>query len=206
MAEHSRPSGGLAVTWAGHSTVLIELDGVRLLTDPAVHGRIGPLRRIVPPVPTGIFERIDAVLLSHLHADHSHLRSLRTVARATPIIAPRGSARWLGRHGFRAVDELGPGEDTTVGPVLLQAMPAEHNSFRWHVGERRLWPIGLSAQPVGYVARGSQSCYFAGDTDLFGGMSALRGSIDAALLPVSGWGRASGRAISIPSAPCARRS
>lgn len=188
MTERSPQSGGLAITWAGHSTVLLELDGVRLLTDPVVHDRVGPLRRIVPATDREVFEGLDAVLISHLHADHAHLRSLRTVARATPIIAPRGSARWLARHGFRVVEELGVGHDTSVGEVLLQATPAVHNPHRWHFGERRLWPIRVNVEPVGYVVRGSRSCYFAGDTDLFGGMSALHGSIDVAMLPVSGWG------------------
>ena len=60
------PCESLAVTWAGHSTALVELDGVRVLTDPVLRDRAGPLRRIGPPVGSQIAERIDAVLLSHL--------------------------------------------------------------------------------------------------------------------------------------------
>jgi L-ascorbate metabolism protein UlaG (beta-lactamase superfamily) len=188
MVDRSPNRAGLAATWAGHSTVLIELDGTRLLTDPVLHHRVGPLRRVAGEVELERFDRVDAVLLSHLHADHSHLRSLRTVGAATRVLAPRGSGRWLQRHGFRAVHELGAGEETTVGAVRVGAIEATHNAHRWHLGERRLWPIGVSAEPIGYVVRGSASCYFAGDTDLFDGLSALAGSIDLALLPVSGWG------------------
>jgi L-ascorbate metabolism protein UlaG (beta-lactamase superfamily) len=188
MVDHSRDRAGLAVTWAGHSTVLIELDGTRLLTDPVLHHRVGPLRRVAREVEREHFDRVDAVLLSHLHADHSHLHSLRTVGSATRILAPRGSGRWLARHGFREVQELAAGEETTVGAVRVHATEAAHNSYRWHLGERRLWPIGVSADPIGYVMRGSASCYFAGDTDLFDNLAGLSGSIDLALLPVSGWG------------------
>jgi L-ascorbate metabolism protein UlaG (beta-lactamase superfamily) len=66
-----------ALRWLGHATVLIELDGVRLLTDPVLHGRIGPLVRVAPPVGLDTVTGLDGVLLSHLHADHAHLRSLR---------------------------------------------------------------------------------------------------------------------------------
>jgi L-ascorbate metabolism protein UlaG (beta-lactamase superfamily) len=186
------PRGGLAVTWGGHSTVLIELDGVRLLTDPVLHSRIGPLRRIASPVATELFGDCDAVLLSHLHADHAHLRSLRALGSGQRIIAPRGTAAWLRRRGFNDVTELRPGEDATVGPLRVRATPAMHDDRRWPVRGPGAWASGASALPVGFVVRGSQSCYFAGDTDLFDDMSLLAGSIDLALLPVWGWGPALG--------------
>src|SRR3954462_10987383 len=61
----------LEITWLGHSTVLIELDGVRLLTDPVVRNHVGPLVRVAAPDPSSALDAIDAVLLSHLHADHA---------------------------------------------------------------------------------------------------------------------------------------
>jgi L-ascorbate metabolism protein UlaG (beta-lactamase superfamily) len=170
----------LAVTWAGHSTALIEVDGVRLLTDPVLRDRLGPLARIATPVAHGLAEDIDAVLVSHLHADHTDLRSLRRVGRAVPVIAPPGAARWLARNGMRDVRELRAGEQTSIGPVQLSTTPATHDGRRW--------PLGPHADAVGFVARGSLSCYFAGDTDLFDGMAEIAGPIDLALLPVWGWG------------------
>jgi L-ascorbate metabolism protein UlaG (beta-lactamase superfamily) len=169
-----------AITWLGHATVLVELDGARLLTDPALRAHIGPLVRIAPPVAPDAVGRVDCVLLSHLHADHTHVSSLRAVGRATPIVAPRSAGGWLARHGLTAVTELAAGEATSVGAVRVTATPAAHD------GRRR--PLGPGAQPIGYVISGSRSVYFAGDTDLFDAMSELRGSIDVALLPVSGWG------------------
>src|ERR1700678_2411322 len=118
--------GSLAVTWGGHATALIELDGVRLLTDPVLNDRIGPLRRIASPVDRELGERIDAVMLSHLHADHAELRSLRGLGAATIVFAPRGAARWLTRHGVRNVEELSPGQEARLGAVRITATPARH--------------------------------------------------------------------------------
>ena len=173
-------TGSLAVTWGGHATALIELDGVRLLTDPVLSDRVGPLRRIAPPVDRQLGERIDAVMLSHLHADHAELRSLRGLGAATIVFAPRGAAGWLARHGVRNVEELSPGEEARLGDVRITATAARHG--------RRRWPFGVEAEPIGFLAAGSQGLYFAGDTDLFAGMSELAGRVDVALLPIAGWG------------------
>ncbi len=174
------PRTGLAVTWLGHATALIELDGVRMLTDPVLGSRVGPLVRIASPVAPGAIEELDAVLLSHLHADHADARSLRPLGTGIRIIAPAGAGRWLASRGFHNVEELRPGECSRVGGVGVRATPARHGHGRW--------PHGRSVPPIGLVASGSRSCYFAGDTDLFEEMASLAGGIDLALLPIAGWG------------------
>ncbi len=174
------PQPSLAVTWIGHATALLELDGVRILTDPALGNRVGMLRRIANPVRRELIEQIDAVALSHLHADHADLRSLRALGASTRVLAPTGAGHWLRRRGFSRVEELGVGETLDVGGVRVSATPASHDARRW--------PGGVSADPLGFVFAGSQSCYFAGDTDIFDDMSKLSGTIDLALLPVAGWG------------------
>jgi L-ascorbate metabolism protein UlaG (beta-lactamase superfamily) len=171
----------LVVTWLGHATALLELDGVRIMTDPVLRDRIGPLVRFAPSVGPELGAPIDAVLLSHMHADHADVRSLRMVGEHARIIAPAGAAGWLRRRGLRDVDELTPGQETSIGGVRVSATPASHQARRW--------PFGVQADPVGFIARGSQACYFAGDTDLFAEMSLMAGSIDLALLPIAGWGR-----------------
>ncbi len=170
----------VALTWAGHATALIELDGVRILTDPLLRDRVGPLRRIAAPVDADVGEHIDVIVLSHLHADHADLPSLLRVGSGTRVLAPRGAGSWLARHGMRDVCELSAGEEAIVGPLRIVATPARHDGRRW--------PFGARADAIGFVARGSQSCYFAGDTDLFDEMAAMAGSIDLALLPIWGWG------------------
>jgi L-ascorbate metabolism protein UlaG (beta-lactamase superfamily) len=164
--------------------VLIELDGVRLLSDPVLRDRVGPLMRVAPPVAPEVFEAIDAVLLSHLHADHADVPSLQRVGSPL-VIAPRGAGPWLRERISGEVGEVGVGDELRVGSVRIVAISAVH-------GARRR-PLGVRAEPVGYVVRaGAGSAYFAGDTDLFPAMADLAGSIDVALLPVSGWGRTLG--------------
>jgi L-ascorbate metabolism protein UlaG (beta-lactamase superfamily) len=168
------------ITWVGHATVLIEVDGSRLLTDPVLRGRVGPLRRIAQPVDLDVLRPLDGVLISHLHADHTDLGSLRDVARDLPVFVPRPAAAWLRRRGMTRAQNLSPGEDVIVNGVQVSAVPAEHDARRS--------PLGPAAEPIGYIVSGSRSTYFAGDTDLFDGMRDLRGRVDIALLPIAGWG------------------
>ncbi len=175
---------GTAVTWLGHATALIEIDGVRLLTDPVLRPRIGPLVRIGPAASLAADTPVHGVLLSHLHADHADLPSLRSIGASVPVFAPRPAGEWLRRHGVANVSELRPGDEARVAGVRILATAAEH--------DRRRHRFGPAADPIGFVVRGSGSAYFAGDTDLFGAMCELAGSIDIALLPIAGWGPTTG--------------
>ena len=162
--------------YVGHATVLIELDGVRLLTDPILRPRVFHLRRRVP-LDMADLTRIDAALVSHVHFDHLDKPSLRLLERDVTLVIPVG-ARGLVR-GFTDVREVNVGDEVRIGEVTIHATPALHEGTRIML---------RSAPSLGYLVSGSQRIYFAGDTDLFEGMSALAGSIDIALLPVSGWG------------------
>jgi len=150
-----------------------------MLTDPVLGDRVGPLLRIGSPVDRAALGRLDTVLISHLHADHADAGSLRTLDQAR-VIGPVGSRRWLGRHCVGDVKELSAGEETELDGVTVRATPALHDGRRW--------PVGSSARAIGFMLEGSQTCYFAGDTDLYAGMSELAGRTDVALLPVGGWG------------------
>jgi L-ascorbate metabolism protein UlaG (beta-lactamase superfamily) len=156
--------------------VLIELGGVRLLTDPLLRSRVMHLRRrgAVPAPP----ERIDAVLLSHLHYDHLDLPSLRMLAPMPALVCPTGAGRLLERAGFPGAHELLPGESLELNGLHVEATAAAHGGSRL--------PWGLTVAPLGFVVRGERSVYFAGDTDLFDEMAKL-GPVDAALLPVAGY-------------------
>jgi L-ascorbate metabolism protein UlaG (beta-lactamase superfamily) len=177
---HPQRDSSASVTWLGHATALLEIDGVRVLTDPVLRGRVGPLVRIAAPVDVAAAGRVDCVALSHLHADHADLSTLRKLERTGPLLAPRPAAAWLQRAGLKDVHELRPGELVSIGGVKVIATPAVHD------GRRR--PFGPAADPVGYVVSGSRRAYFAGDTDLFESMAALGDPLDLALLPVWGWG------------------
>ena len=166
------------LTYVGHATVLIDMDGVRLMTDPVLRPRVMHLRRH-GTAPAGALRGIDAVLVSHAHWDHLDLPSLERVGRETPIVCAKGLGDLLRRKRFRHVLEIGVGEDVQVGPLTVTATFADHEGSRG--------PFGISAPPVGFVIAGSRRIYFPGDTDLFGGMADLA-PLDVALLPVWGWG------------------
>jgi L-ascorbate metabolism protein UlaG (beta-lactamase superfamily) len=176
----------LEIDFIGHATLLIELDGVRVLTDPATRARIGPLRRVVPvPDPHRLID-LDLIVVSHLHWDHLDLPSLRDRGTTTPIVVPVGAGSWLRSQGFDDVRELPVGARVEVGSIVVEAMPARHSGRRP--------PNGPSAATIGFVLRGSRSIYFAGDTDLFDEMAGLASPrLDVALLPVWGWGPTLGR-------------
>jgi L-ascorbate metabolism protein UlaG (beta-lactamase superfamily) len=177
------------ITWIGHATVLIELDGVKLLTDPLLRSWLGHLRRHGPPPPPGLVDGLDAVLVSHLHLDHLDLPSLRDVPRDTRLLVPRGAGRFLRREGFPHVEELAAGDETDVNGVRVAAVTAVHDRHRF--------PRGPEADTLGFIA--GARVYFAGDTDLFDGMSDLAG-LDVALLPVWGWGPSLGSGHLDPAA------
>jgi L-ascorbate metabolism protein UlaG (beta-lactamase superfamily) len=166
------------IVYVGHATVLVDLDGVRLLTDPLLRPRLMHLRR-VGKVDSTVLRGVDAVLVSHAHFDHLDLPSLERLGRELPVVAPRGAGALLRRRGFRAVSELGVGDALQIGALSIQATPAVHPPERM--------PFGMKADPMGYVIAGSRSVYFAGDTEPFDGMTEL-GPVDVALLPIAGWG------------------
>lgn len=159
-----------------------------MLTDPVTRGRIGPLRRVEPEPSRDRLRDIDVVLISHLHWDHLDVPSLRALGMDMPIVVPAGAGPWLSGIGFSDVREMGVGDELAVGGVAVEAVEACHSAFRP--------PAGPSADPLGYMVRGTRSVYFAGDTDMFDGMGGLARPgevIDMALLPVWGWGPVLGR-------------
>lgn len=174
-------SGPQSLTYIGHGTVAVEMDGARILTDPILRNRLAHLSRYGPAPDPALFESTDAVLLSHLHLDHTDFRSLRMLGSNTRLIVPRGAGALARRRGFPRVEELEPGETAIVGSITVVATRARHSGFRP--------PIGPLAPALGYVLAGSKRIYFAGDTDLFVEMADLGHDLDIALLPVSGWGK-----------------
>jgi len=164
------------IVYVGHATILVELDGTTLLTDPLLRSRVAHLTRTVSAAP---LERVDAVLISHLHGDHLDFGSLKRLPREVPLVVPRGAGRALRFRTRRTIVELAVGDETEIGAVRVRAVRAEHSRGRYPV----VWPV----VPNGYVLSGAESVYFAGDTDLFPEMAELA-PVDVALLPVSGWG------------------
>jgi L-ascorbate metabolism protein UlaG (beta-lactamase superfamily) len=186
----AEPAAGapLRLTYLGHATVMIELDGVRLLTDPLLGRRLGPLRRRGPTPDPADLGRVDAVLISHGHPDHFHGASLRAVPGEPTLVIPRGLTPPASRDD-RAVHALISKERVDLGSVRVTAVPARHGR----------WPGQRAARPLGYLIEGSIRVYFAGDTALYPGMAGLAGRVDVALLPVGRWGPPRGPARLDPS-------
>jgi L-ascorbate metabolism protein UlaG (beta-lactamase superfamily) len=174
-----------SVSYVGHGTVRLELDGLAMLTDPLLRRRVGHLRRAVP-LDTRVTEGLAAILVSHGHHDHLDVPSLERLDRSVPVVVPRGLSRLLAKH-FESVVEVEEGDELTFGPVLLRVTPAEHDNRRR--------PGRLRASAVGYALLGSRNVYFAGDTGPFDAMAGLVPDLDVALLPIWGWGAKLGRGI-----------
>ena len=171
-------SAAVTVRYVGHATVLLELDGVRILTDPFLRDRLGPLERHGPlPDPAAIGE-VDVVLISHGHPDHCDRRSLAALEGRPTVVVPSGLGPTLRRWYDDDVVELRAGRAARVGGVQIEAVRAKH----W------ISPGAPRAQPLGYVVGGSARVWFAGDTGRFPEMRELRGAVDLALLPVWTWG------------------
>jgi L-ascorbate metabolism protein UlaG (beta-lactamase superfamily) len=172
-----------SLRYLGHSTVLIELDGVRLLTDPMLRWRTAHLRRTARGDVQEL-RGIDAVLLSHGHFDHFDVPSLERVGRGVRVVLPRGLGGVLRRRRFEQVVEVVTGDEVAVGTVTVAATKADHEGGR---------PPFRQAEALGYAIVGSLSIYFAGDTDLFDEMDGLVPGLDLALIPIWGWGPTLGR-------------
>jgi L-ascorbate metabolism protein UlaG (beta-lactamase superfamily) len=171
------------IEYVGHSTVFLDLDGVRLLTDPLLRNRVAHLRR-ASPVSARTRRGVDAVLISHAHYDHLDLPSLEKLGKRLPIVVPKGLGGLLRKRKFESVLEVEEGETLSIGDLSIRAVQAEHDGSRG--------PFGASAEPIGYVITGSTSIYFAGDTDLFDEMHDL-GPVDVGLIPIWGWGPGLGK-------------
>jgi len=174
----------MELTWVGHATTLIDVDGYRVLTDPLMTKRVAHLRRR-RTLPSTDLHDVDLILLSHIHLDHLHLPSLKRLRPTAQVLTPTGSARLLRKAGFSNVSEVHVGDRLDIGPVTVEVVPAAHKHGRGPHSR-------VTAEPVGYIINGaSRRIYFPGDTDLFDAMSDL-GDIDVAFLPIWGWGSSLG--------------
>ena len=170
--------GPVEVRFLGHATVLIEVAGVRILTDPFLREGLGPLERHGPMPDEAAIGGVDLVLISHGHPDHFDRASMAVLGSRATIVVPRGlgdvATRWV--HG--EVRELVAGERLEVAGISVEAVPARH----W------IAPGAPRAQPQGYLIEAGPRLWFAGDTGQFSELDRLAGRVDTALLPVWTWG------------------
>ena len=180
-----------AVTWVGHATFYVRLDGAAFLTDPVYSERASPLsfagpRRLVPPgVPLEALPRLDFALLSHDHYDHTDLPTVRRLAtRGVPFVVPTGVGELVRGAGGRVAAELGWWDEASIAGVRVTCVPARHFSGRGLADRnRRLW--------AGFVVAGeTRRLYHSGDTALFDGFAEIgrrAGVLDLACLPIGAY-------------------
>jgi N-acyl-phosphatidylethanolamine-hydrolysing phospholipase D len=180
------------VTWIGHSTVLVQLDGVSFLTDPNWGQRSGPfsgligVRRYTPPgIALNDLPPIDFVLISHDHYDHLDEPTVRRLARTfDPLfIVPKGIKAWLADRDITRAVELDWGESVVVKGLTVVCTPAQHGGGRTAIDQgRRLWSS--------WAVLGSKRFYFGGDTGYyrhFKQTGDALGPFDLAALPIGSY-------------------
>ena len=183
------PDDRLTASWLGHATVLLNVYGTTVLTDPVLERRIGlgrgfvkvgPRRLIQPALRKRELPRLDAVLLSHAHMDHTDLGTLRAIPAKTRVVVQSGNRDLVRR--FHAVDELAWGQTTTVGELEVESVETRHWGARMVTDRHRGWG--------GYLLRKhGRTVLFGGDTahtDLFTPLGE-RGPVDLAILPIGAY-------------------
>jgi L-ascorbate metabolism protein UlaG (beta-lactamase superfamily) len=198
LAPPSRPrpagwsAAGLHAAWIGHSTVLLQIDGVTILTDPVFSSRagihlgvttLGVKRLVAPALAISELPKIDLILLSHAHFDHFDIPSLRALEnRGTTVITASRTADLLRTGRYRQVQELAWHERISVGPLEIRAFPVNH----WGARMRNDVYRGFN----GYtIDAGRYRVIFGGDTALTDSFRALHSArpYHLAIMPVGAY-------------------
>jgi N-acyl-phosphatidylethanolamine-hydrolysing phospholipase D len=179
------------VTWIGHATLLVQLGGVNVLTDPNWADHAGPpifgVKRLVPP---GIrfqdLPRIQAVVISHDHYDHLDLPTVQRLAREhqPTFFVPLGLRAWLAERGIKNVVELDWWQSATLRGLTFTATPAQHGSGRGLLDQNeRLWSSWV-------ISGGGRRLFFGGDTGYTSALAEIGrrlGPFDVVALPIGGY-------------------
>jgi L-ascorbate metabolism protein UlaG (beta-lactamase superfamily) len=188
----SPPRPGLRAIWFGHSSALIEIDGLRIMTDPVFSDvvspiPIGPRRMHRPPMLLEELPHIDAVLISHDHYDHLDMKTITYLAaKGTSFYVGLGVGAHLQRWGVAdaQIHEMDWWESVTIKGVRIDCTPARHYSGRTRMNNPTLW--------ASWMVRGPEhSVYYSGDTGYAGHFKAIRerlGTVDLALIKIGAYG------------------
>jgi L-ascorbate metabolism protein UlaG (beta-lactamase superfamily) len=190
------PASGLRVTWVGHSSLLIEIDGKTILTDPVWSNRVsflsflGPKRFFQPPLPLTDLPPLDAIIVSHDHYDHLDSGTINFFAnKEVPFYCSLGVGQYLEKCGIPKafVHELDWGDGVMLGHEhVITAAPARHFSGRGIVGRNEtLWSSFVIRSPKHKVFFGADSGWFPG----FKLIGSQYGPFDLTILEIGAYGK-----------------
>jgi L-ascorbate metabolism protein UlaG (beta-lactamase superfamily) len=195
VPELPRRASDLAATWLGHATVLLEVGGHWVLTDPVWSDRVSPSASVGPrrnhPVPMALTDLppLSAILISHDHYDHLDTATIDALVELqdAPIVAPLGISAHLRRWGVpeNRIVELDWGRSHRVGDLTLTCTEARHFSGRGFVRNTTLWSSWVAAA-------GDRSVFFGGDTGYTPAFTEIgrdHGPFDLTVLPIGAYDR-----------------
>ena len=180
----------MEITYVGHATLLLDIGGVRILTDPNFESKLGRFlpRVAAPGIALEALPALDALLLTHAHADHLSFKSLKRLPDSIPLYAPAVIAEWLRRKGYHNAVPLEPGgiADFQGHDLRIHAARATHRGNRYGLDRWR------SATNMYLLESKTESVFFAGDTALTHTTHQLvndtlwnvKRQLDVALLPI----------------------
>lgn len=125
-----------SVTFVGHSTLMYDLAGVKIITDPLLYNQIKHIRKNTPIARQTIPRQFDLILITHFHMDHFHYPSLKLLDKTAHVIAPRGAKTKLNRLGFSSVEELAIGQEIEFRGLKITAVECNHDGRRYYSGPK----------------------------------------------------------------------
>jgi L-ascorbate metabolism protein UlaG (beta-lactamase superfamily) len=186
---HSWTDDRLTAAWLGHASVLLNFHGTWIVTDPALEERVGigrglaklgPRRLVRPALRARDLPRLDLVLLSHAHMDHTDIGTLGSIRREVPVVVQQGNRDLVRR--FRRVEELAWGDTTEIAGITVESVEVRHWGARMVTDRHRGYG--------GYLlTKGDRTVLFAGDTAYTQAFASIgeRARVDLAILPIGAY-------------------
>lgn len=194
-------SNTITAAWVGHSTVLINMFGTWILTDPVFSDRIGlnvanlftigPKRLVFPALSIEELPPIDIILLSHAHMDHLDTPSIRRFDRDIPVVMAKNTADIIEGYEFKTVYELDWGKWTEIGDVRIEALEVKHFGWRypWEQDRSRGFKDGRSYNAY-IISKNGRHILFGGDTAMhqyFKSIAERSLPIELAIMPIGAY-------------------